>query len=262
MFRVGNGNVRTCTLTLLYVHRHSCYMTCFYPQITVVWLNGWTPDDRDAVFTNTACRPGQPDRTACLSAAASVTSDKLVWLSDAVMRADGARTTRKHDRTSNLFLLLMIRMEASRSPYIPVTANVGIRLLPCWHWNVHVSLSGVACLSLWILPLLQGLPVHGPCVLFPHRWEGRSPRSLETACKWIMRMPLIYSQSQSAAVHLASEMCLVFVIKWANRDFFFLNPHTLFKCSLVQSLYASHLLHTQMPFHQCEKINVIDCNSI
>lgn len=61
---------------------------------------------------------------------------------------------------------------------------------------IHVPDS---CLLSKVCPL-----VHGPCVLFPHRREGRSPPSLETACKWIMRMPLIYRQSQSAAAHLES----------------------------------------------------------
>ena len=36
------------------------------------------------------------------------------------------------------------------------------------------------------------------------RGEGRGARSLETARKWIMRTPLIYAESQSAAAHLES----------------------------------------------------------
>lgn len=217
--------------------------------IRATWLFFPTLHARHCVYRNTACWPCPPDRTDRPSAAAPVTSDKLVWLSDAVMRADGARTTRKHDQTSIVLSLSWLVQHASRCLYIPVTATVWMWLLPSWHWNLHVSHAGVAHSRLWLLPPLQGLPVHGPCVLFPHRWEGRSPPSLETACKWIMWMPLIYSQSQSAAAHLQCNDCVkctgVFslISVWANREiislfFFFLNLNALFKWTLVQSVCA------------------------
>lgn len=133
---------------------------------------------------------------------------KLVWLSDAVMRSSGARTTRRHDRTSSVCVCLSFSWygeHASRSLHVPVTASVGMRLLPPRHSQLHGSHTGVRphpARPVRILPPLQDLPVYRPCVLFPHRWEGRSPRALETTCKWIVRMPLIWSQSQSAADHL------------------------------------------------------------
>lgn len=93
----GNWNLRTCTLTPLYVRRQSLYMGGFTTKSLMPdWLN------HHQMRRDTACRPCLLDRTDRLSAAPSVISDKLVWLSDAVMRADGARTKRKHDWTSKM----------------------------------------------------------------------------------------------------------------------------------------------------------------
>lgn len=102
-YRDGNWNLSTCTLTPLYARRQSRYMGGFTTKSLMSdWLN------HHQTRRDKPCRPCPLDRTDRLSAAPSVISDKLVWLSDAVMRAGGARTKRRHDRTSTSNILLIV----------------------------------------------------------------------------------------------------------------------------------------------------------
>lgn len=86
--------------------RHSTWL--FAPPKQPRW--DWIIGHQHSAHKKAASCPARPlDRTASFSAAAPVTTDKLVWLSDAIMRGDGARTTREFDRISSRFFLLMMR---------------------------------------------------------------------------------------------------------------------------------------------------------
>ncbi len=103
--------------------------------------------------------------------------------------------------------------------------------------------------------------------------RGRSPPSLETTCKWIIRMPLIYSQSQSVAVDVGSVFsycvkCTVvaqvfnLIIMSKHKEnisllLLWLTLYPLFQCSLSQSVHPISLslththTHTHI-FYQCK----------
>lgn len=117
--RDENWNTCTCTAVKFPVFAPP-------PKKTPVWMTrhqiACTKHSRSvALSTGTA---------ATASAAASVTSeDKLVWFERRGHAfLDGARTTRTHDRAFNLFIMISW-LGARQSPYVPVTATVGIWLL-------------------------------------------------------------------------------------------------------------------------------------
>lgn len=128
----------------------------FTPWSTGLWLNEWTRD---------TWRAG-------LSAAASITSDELAWLSDAVKAVDGARTPRRHDRSS---IWSLSRWGPRASPYVPVADTVRVRLQPPPHRTPHFPPPPAPTDRRLPLPL-QGLTVHGPCVRAPPR--GAEPASV------------------------------------------------------------------------------------
>lgn len=201
-----NQNVSTYTLlTLQYAAHHWGYTAVFFyqplPRITDVWLNETTADERQAAAAAHRTAVHHPRETW--------------WLSDAVMRGTALGPCR--------------RMTGHRGQYhpchdedppsitttttLPGSCAVQIRWLlpPPRHWSRHVSVPGtIHPLPLpqtdWLPPCSARLSVCllslWPCVLFPHRREGRGPPSLETACQWAGRTPLIDAPSQSAAAHL------------------------------------------------------------
>lgn len=113
------------------------------------WINGHQM--RRTQSTKSASCAARPlRRTDSLSAAASVTSDKLVWLSDAIMREDGARTTREYYRIPSLLFRLMRTACEAGSPYLSSTRswsacvrpNTDIPMPQTPPMPIHVSESG------------------------------------------------------------------------------------------------------------------------
>lgn len=168
----------------------------FTPESTDGLLNESTPDALSG--KKPACRPCPPDRT---ERSVRQRPSPLINLYDWVTPTCVETALGPRGGMIGQSSILSLSWSEPHAPwflYIPVTATVGTRMLPFWHRNLHFS-NGREMRPRLQQPL-QGLPVHGPCVLFPHRWEGRGPPPLETAPKWITRVPLMIFRAYQLGV--------------------------------------------------------------
>lgn len=184
------------------VHRHSGYMVVFTPKsLTPDWMKRHR-------MRNTPQKKTQLVGLFLRSSpAASVRQqpvgwDKLVWLSDAVMREYVALGPRGHMVGHRVPCHDEDSMRPGVFTYLaPPPSGSG-----CFRPDIEIFMFLTPVVS---VRASESCRLSKVCLSTDHACccpplRGRSPRSLETAWEWIMRTPLIYPPSQSAAVHLES----------------------------------------------------------